>query len=294
MKRLVILLALFVTLLAACGPDRAQTIVQTPVAAELPAEDQLAETTHTLEPGPAAPTTEPSAELSVVPATPTATPHPTEMSTDEPSPIPTLTVEATQTPTPTSTPIPPTTTPAPTVAPTQAPIADASGIDQAALFASLLTINDMPTGWTGAAPVFEPRTPGGTYTSFCTQLPARSIAAAYVEFEKSALGPFLTHSIVVYPDSANARAALDDLMSAAQNCSQFTDSSGSTNTISPLSFPSLGDDTFAVRSSGTVEMDAIYILVDNVLINIHHGGIGAVDSALTEASARLATERYGG
>lgn len=285
------LFLLLALLLVACGSDRAQTIDPLPTTTELSTDRQLAETAPTSQPAPTdTPTAEPTSEPSPLPNTSTAVPQPTETPTNEPSPTLTAEVMATQTPTPT--PIQPTATPLATGEPTQAPLADASNIDQAALFAGLLTINDMPTGWTGTAPVFEPRTPGGTYNSFCTQLPARSTAAAYVDFERSALGPFLSHSIVVYPDSADARAAFDDLITAAQDCSQFTDSSGSTNTLSPLSFPSLGEDTFAVRSSGTVEMDAIYILVDNVLINIRHGGLGAVDSALTEASARTAVARY--
>ena len=285
MKYLVPLLALFTIFLAACGPDRAQTIVPA-TATQRPS---LAEETTATTELPTA-TAEPSATRP-----PTVEPSPTSAPTDQPTSMPTPTTELTETSTPLPTPIPatPTTVPQPTAAPTQAPVGDASQLNQAALMSGLLTINDMPTGWTGGAAVFEPRTPGGTYTSFCTQLTARSIAAAYVDFEKSALGPFLTHSIVVYPDSANARAALDDLMTAAQNCPQVTDSSGSTNTLSPLSFPSFGEDTFAIRSSGTVEMDAIYVLVDNVLINIRHGGIGAIDSALTETSTRLAVERYG-
>ena len=284
--RQLFLLTLLVTLLAACGPDRAQTIDPPPAPTVLSSDQQPAETVPPSQPNP---TAEPTAEPSPLPDTPTAETQPTKAPTEEPSP--TATPTATQTPTPT--PIPPPATSAPTVEPTQAPLTDANNIDQAALFAGLLTINDMPTGWTGTAPVFEPRTPGGTYNSFCTQLPARSIAAAYVKLEKSAFGPFLTHTIVVYPDSANARDAFNDLMTAAQNCTQFTDSSGSTNTLSPLSFPSLGEDTFAVRSSGTVEMDAIYILVDNVLITINHGGLGAIDSTLTESSARTAVDRYG-
>lgn len=284
MRRLIpfILLAI---LLAACGPDRAQTI-DPPVATRRPAP--IKEPTAT--PVPPTATAEPSPTR-----TPTAEPSLTLVPTDEPTLTPMPTAAPTETPTEEPTPIPPTATTAPpTPVPTQAPIGDASQVDQAALMASLLTINDMPTGWAGGGAVFEPRTPGGTYTSFCAQLPARSIAAAYVEFEKSALGPYLTHSIVVYPDSASARAAFDDLVAAAQNCPQVTDSSGSVNTLSPLSFPSIGEATFAIRSSGAVEMDAINILVDNVLINIRHGAYGSpVDSALTETVARAAVERYG-
>lgn len=275
-------LLLAVLLLTACASNRAQTVEPPPTTLQ---------PSPTLPPAAATPTAalipteSPTTEPTTIPPTTehTSTPAPT----NEPTPVPSPTVENTPIPTEEPTAVPPTTPP------TQPPIADANSVDQAALLAGLLTINDMPTGWAGEAAVFEPRTPGGTYNSFCTDLPRRSIAAAYVEFERSALGPFITHTIVVYPDSANARAALDDLTAAAQSCPQVTDDTGSVNTISPLSFPSLGDHTFAVRSSGTVEMDAIYVLVDNVLITINHGNLGAVDSTLTESVARAAVARYG-
>ena len=88
-----------------------------------------------------------------------------------------------------------TSTNAPTLAPTDTPTAEPTSVtetptiseaastaevDEEALLAALLTLDDMPTGWTGAAPEFELRTPGGTYSSFCAELPARSIAATTV------------------------------------------------------------------------------------------------------------------
>ena len=92
---------------------------------------------------------------------------------------------------------------------------------------------------------------------------------------------------------AAARAAFDDIVAAAQNCREFVDGSGTTNALSPLSFPSLGEATFAIRSSSTVEMDAINILVDNVLISIRHAAFGSpVDSTLTETFARAAVDRF--
>jgi hypothetical protein len=119
-----------------------------------------------------------------------------------------------------------------------------------------------------------------------------SIGRASVEFEKSALGPFLTHSIVVYPGRDKAEAALADYMSAAEECLEFTDSEGNTTTLSPMSFPSLGDESFALRMRSSLEFDVVQVRVDNVLINIMQAGFGAVDSALTEELARAAVERY--
>ncbi len=188
---------------------------------------------------------------------------------------------------------PPTPLPTESPPPTPTQITESSGnVDEERLIASLLTLNAMPTGWTGTAPEFELRTPGGTYTSFCHELEARSIAAASVDFQKSALGPFMSHTIVVYPTTADAKAALEDLIAAVRDCPELVDDAGNKNTFSALSFPVFGDDTFAIRSSGLVEMDIIQARVDDVLINIIHGGLGAVDSTQTEEFVRMAVEKY--
>lgn len=225
--------------LAACGPDRAQTIAPPPAA------------TSTLETAAELPTEAPAA-ATTAPSTTT----PPEQPTTPPDPPP------------------------------------PSDVDEEALLAALLTLEDMPTGWTGTSPEFEQRTPGGTYSSFCTELEARSIAAATVDFQKSAFGPLLTENIVVYPDNASASAAFDDLLEAAQNCTEMVDDAGNVNKFSPLSFPAIGDDTFAMRSSGLVELDLINIRSGNVIISIMHGGLGAVDSAQTETFVRAAYDRY--
>lgn len=264
-----LLLVMLVLLLTACGPDRAQTIDPPPAAtgastvvspAEVPTEEQVA-------------TPEPTA----APAEPTATELQPTATVVEPTETP---VEPT--PEPTATEVPPT--------PTSPPSADAL---EEQLIASLLTIEDMPTGWTGTAPEFEERTPGGTYSAFCSDdLPARSIARASVALERSALGPLFRETIVVYPDRAAAVDAFNDLVKAANNCSEVVDDNGNRTALSPLSFPSLGDDTFALRGSGLLELDEIKIRIDNVIINITHGGLGGVDSAVTEELARLAVDKY--
>ncbi len=240
--RPLLLLALII-LLAACGPDRAQTIDPPPAASTNAATPQSDDEPTAVQSEP--PNTEPAAEP---PADPTATTEP------------------------------PSTT----------------DVEEDTLLNALLTLDDMPTGWTGTAPEFELRTPGGTYSYLCVDdLPARSIANASVDFEKSSFGPFLSHSVTLYPDRETAEAAFEDTLTAVNACPTFTDDAGNANTLSPLAFPTLGDDTFAVRSSGVVEMDIITIRVDNALITILQGGLGAADSTLTETFARAAVERYG-
>lgn len=239
MKRLLFVIV-FAALLAACGPDRAQTI----------------------DPPPATPRPQTTTAESTIPGPTTKQAPPTPAPTDTPPPDPIPIIES------------------------------SDDTDEERLLAALLTLDAMPTGWTATAPEFELRTPGGTYTSLCHELEARSIAAASVDFQKSALGPLMSETIAVYPNKADAKAALDDLIAAARDCPELVDDAGNKNTFSALSFPTFGDDTFAIRSSGLVEMDIVQIRLDNVIINIIHGGLGAVDSAQTEEFARAAVEKY--
>ncbi|MBK8128078.1 MAG: hypothetical protein IPK53_03765 [bacterium] len=102
-------------------------------------------------------------ELPTASAVETATneAEPTKEATTEPTEAPSPQPEVTETAVPTNTPEPtdipePTDTPEPTNTP-EPPKTD---LDEENLKASLLTINDMPTGWTGKAAEFEVRTPG--------------------------------------------------------------------------------------------------------------------------------------
>lgn len=199
-----------------------------------------------------------------------------------------------ETPSPTGEPLPtviisPTKTTAPTSVPEQAD----TQVDKDKLLDSLLTINDMPTGWTGKAAEFEFRTPGGTYTFTCAELPARSIGKANVDFQMSALGPFLTETIIVYESKKDARDALADLADAASNCVEWTDEDGITYTLLPLSFPKLGDETFSIRTLGNFEADMVYIREGNVIISVLNLAFPAgIDSVLTEEIATLAIQRF--
>jgi hypothetical protein len=260
-KTSIILVSLLAMILVACGSDRADTVA------------------------PIAVTNTPVPELT---STPEAAPSPTEseeteeMATATQEPEPTPTTAPTNTAVPTDTAVP---------SPTEEP-ETATEIDQELLLESLLTINDMPTGWSGTAATFEVREPGGTYTFACADLPARSTGQARVEFEKSSMGPFLQEAVIVYPTEEDAEDALADLSSAAQECQNWTDESGNDWTISPLSFPNFGDETFAARLQGTLEADTIYVREDNMVIHVLHGALAGVDSTLTEEMTTLTVEKF--
>ncbi len=218
-------------------------------------------------------------------AVPTDTPQPVNtpepQATDvPPTPLPTETAVPTDTPEPTNTPEPQDVT--------------VEEINEEELLDLLLAIGDMPTGWAGKAPTFELQTPGGTYTFACVELEARGIARAGVEYEQSGFGPFISETIVVYPAKDAAQSAIQDTVAASSECAEWTDADGNAWRVSSLSFPSFGDETFAVRYTGAGELDAIYIRFENRLIAINHFALGGIDTQITEEITRLAVDKYRG
>jgi hypothetical protein len=191
-----------------------------------------------------------------------------------------------------------------TSTPTETPTAVPEPIDEEDLSEALLTISDMPTGWTTSPPDEEEESAdeGETFTTVCNvELPRRSLTQVKAEFQKSQLGPFLQHTITAYPPG-EAELFLEDFIDAANSCTEWTtaeDDQQFTWRLAPLSFPNLGDETFAIRTStelellGLMEIDTIYIREADVIINIAHMAIGisGIDSEQTEVFARLAIEK---
>lgn len=170
----------------------------------------------------------------------------------------------------------------------------AEDVDKDTLLASLLALEDMPTGWSiDEAAEFETRTPGGTYDIYCATLPARSIAAATAGFGAGSFGPFMFQNIVIYPDARSAEDALTDLIAASQKCPEETGEDGNTSTYSPLSFPSIGDQSFALRTTaGLAVIDGVRVRVGNAIVTVSHSGVGGVDSKQTETFIRAAVDKF--
>ena len=170
------------------------------------------------------------------------------------------------------------------------------------LATALLDLSNMPPGWVMTGSEITPSEATGTYNLMCAELPKRSIGKAEVEFEQSQLGPFLTETIVLYPPG-KAEAAFADVFETAQSCSTFTTTSndGTVNSyeVNLLSFPALGDESFAVRSSttlsllGLLETDVIYIRQRDVVLTILYISIGldGIDTTVTEELTRLAYDK---
>jgi hypothetical protein len=115
------------------------------------------------------------------------------------------------------------------------------------LAAALLTIDDMPTGWAGSPPEDD------SDDDFCDDAPKLGDPKIEAEatFQEDEFGPVYFEAIGVYDD---AEAYMDKLEEVVDACRSFTDvddeGTETTGSIQPLSFPKLGEETFAMRATG--------------------------------------------
>ena len=175
---------------------------------------------------------------------------------------------------------------------------DSATISEERLSKALLTINDMPTGWTTTPPEAE-----DDDADFCgVDFESTAIVDIEVGFQQSQTGPFIGHSLQLFP-AGEGKRSFEAGVERASSCTEFTvtNEDGTVNTwrIWPLSFPEVGDDTLAFRvraevaffGSATVDIiasrrgDVISVFALTVI------GFGSPEPALTERLVRLADDR---
>ena len=169
------------------------------------------------------------------------------------------------------------------------------------LSAALLTLADLPAGWT-AAEDFSGRSPAdfaeemnplaacGQDVDFSTFRPE---AGAFAAFQGGRLGPFLFHAVFLAPPGA-------DLASLEACLRALLEDAGITFEMAVIPFAQLGDETQAVRAdidfglfSLRFELVAIrrgdvYSMI--MMMGSPTGGIGE-DMSVLESLARRADER---
>lgn len=182
---------------------------------------------------------------------------------------------------------------------------------------ALLTIDDMPAGWSKADDDFfdEDDDEDGETESVSTNekcqkfldafnaksdVDSKQVGSGTVTFKKSEFGPFLAQSISSGKGSA-AKETLDTFRDGISNCSTITETSAAGEdvkmTVNDMSFPKLGDDSVAFKVALEndfipMEMPMVAIRSDQNLIVLLSIGIGAgIDAADLESIARKAVTR---
>jgi hypothetical protein len=165
----------------------------------------------------------------------------------------------------------------------QAPTQDNTGQDgvdqsQQRVEAALLTVEDLPEGWvldlsgatSSSGMTTEPAECGVLLSPAHIQEP---LAQAEAAFAAGPTGPFINQSVSAF--DGDAAELLGQAVDAFDRCAEFssTDPGGVTTAFraTPLSFPSLGDRTVAVRLEGSV--GPIQLVVDRIMIAAGSNGV---------------------
>lgn len=166
--------------------------------------------------------------------------------------------------------------------------------------AALLTLHDMPTGWTQESS--DTPTDSDDDASLCgAELldGAEAVSEAGADFSAGDLGPLLSHTVAVFDDDG-AERGLEAFTQALENCEEWTEDTEDgpvTFRPAPLSFPSFGDETLAIRfdvGSEMVDMtmDMITWRQDNTLnLIVVMEVFGTPDGEQTEEFVTVADER---
>jgi hypothetical protein len=159
----------------------------------------------------------------------------------------------------------------------------------------LLTVEDLPTGWSPYTNSDDEDTGEG-----CDAEPSlQPDVEAETTFSQGSFGPFLVESLGLYGDDRAADDAVTEFRAMTERCQSYTttedDGSTTTVTFSPLSFPKLGDDTYAVHMDVAamfpIAANVVLVRDGDVLMIISHAGMMAVDATFTEAAVRMAHDK---
>lgn len=170
-------------------------------------------------------------------------------------------------------------TPAPVAASAAAPTADGSG----PLAAALLTVGDLPLGFTAQDSTAEAAALGcagidGVY------LTAGTAARAAVSFAHSLTPAFVNETITSRPGGA-AAAALAKFGAAATDCARFAGPDGTTYRVTAVELPRYGDGSAALRvTSGLKEarpVELAAVRLGDTVIAVAAAGAGTGDADLT-------------
>ena len=168
------------------------------------------------------------------------------------------------------------------------------------LLRALLAVDDMPTGWTTSpsGPNIESQGNNICGQPLDTQ---RRVEQVSVGFQRSQSGPFLLQTVGVY-ERGGAAAFMESLKRASESCTTWTvtgrEGKITVWKLAPLSFPKLGDETFAFRLSidtGVLpgESDVVFVRRGDIVSLLEYAGVSlaTVDSQQTETIVRKADEK---
>lgn len=177
------------------------------------------------------------------------------------------------------------------------PAAVVSASPAFSLSSELLEVTQLPAGWSATSSSDD--SGGATSCSALNNRPWQTLPErAEADFQQSADGPFLAEKLDA-GSAAQVSQAWTAFGTATSTCRSFTASGGSAQyTLSALSFPQYGDETYAfaltVTASGeSAAGDVVVVRKGNTLVQIITVGVGdgvpisMVEQATSAAVAKV-------
>ena len=124
------------------------------------------------------------------------------------------------------------------------------------------------------------------------------VATARVAYQSASSQAQLDQTISRYEPGV-ARALLARARKLPRDCASFTEEQGGSKVTlrtASLPFPTLLDETVALKvtgAAGTTQLafDQVFMRLGDTVVVLVHGGLGAVDTAVTEQLARIAAKK---
>lgn len=155
---------------------------------------------------------------------------------------------------------------------------------------ALLRLEDLPAGWSPTPPGDDDNDDD---SGFCNQPPAvdptAARASASADFQQSEFGPFFSQTLASY-SSDDAKSIMKAIKDTLGSCSEWVqvadDGTSMTWHLLPLSFPKVGDETFAARLStsdvpffGAMQGDVVFWRRGNLIESVIYLTIGPAAGA---------------
>ncbi|MDR7253979.1 hypothetical protein J2X46_002969 [Nocardioides sp. BE266] len=177
-------------------------------------------------------------------------------------------------------------------------------LSKAQIGKALLTVSDLPAGWTATPAEEEEESEDTVSPPKCKDVldaldETSTDAAAEGEANFNKGGPFgtvLSQTISSYADPVDS-SRVQKIADAFSDCPSFdsTDSDGTVSkvTVSPMSFGNLGDQTLAFAmtlesSAFTVSVNVAYVVIGHNVVAMVNGGLAGADGAQLEKLAKQA------
>lgn len=170
-----------------------------------------------------------------------------------------------------------------------------------ALQTALLTVEDLPPGY--AQSPLDEDDGDDTDDAYCDGAdPAKTVPPALekeISFQKGALGPFLSQSILQYTVADEAERYMAEFRSILDNCSSYDrtgdDGETSTVTVTKMSFDTVGDDTlaikFTVQGTSPFSGDMVFVRQDGIVLAVATMTLDSADTGDTIKAVAKAHEK---